>query len=271
MNPSILSLTPPTTGTRIAYGSADRQQFGDLRLPEGAGPFPLAVYIHGGFWRARYDLTHAGNVCSALTAAGLATWNIEYRRIGNGGGWPATFNDVEAGADFVTTLAISHPIDLTRVLTCGHSAGGQLALWLAARRNIKAAERPHSLSSLALVAAVSLAGVVDLHRSWQLGLGGGAVTELLGGSPETYPERYADASPAALLPLGIPQTLIHGAEDDTVPCSMSEEYASRAIQHGDSATMERLEGAGHFDLVDPRSAHWPRAERTIVKLLSGAE
>src|SRR5438132_9320670 len=118
---------------RIAYGP-DRFQFGDLRLPSGSGPRPVAIVIHGGFWREKYDLEYIVPVCEALTAAGVVTWNLEYRRIGNaGGGWPGTFEDVAAGADHLHSLAHEFNLDLNRVIAIGHSAGGHLAFWLASR------------------------------------------------------------------------------------------------------------------------------------------
>jgi len=143
----ILTLPAPPADARIAYGP-DPLQFGDLRLPTAAsgggdGPFPLVVLIHGGYWRNRYDLAYFGHAAAALTATGFATWNIEYRRVGDaGGGWPGTLLDVAAATDYARTLAATQPIDLDRVVALGHSAGGQLAAWLAARRRLAPDERP---------------------------------------------------------------------------------------------------------------------------------
>ena len=127
----ILQLPAPDADERIPY-SDPPLRFGELRLPAGAGPHPLAVVIHGGFWRAAYNLDHIGHLCAALGEVGVATWSLEYRRIGDdGGGWPGTFADVAAGADFVRELSLSQSIDPERVVSVGHSAGGHLALWLA--------------------------------------------------------------------------------------------------------------------------------------------
>src|SRR5579872_5238899 len=151
----ILTDTPPPADSRLRYGS-DEYQFGDLRLPKGPGPFPAAMFVHGGFWRARYDLTHAGFLCAALAHTGFVTWNLEYRRVGNpGGGWPGSFEDVTAGYQFLKQLSAKYPIDPKRIVVIGHSAGGQLATALAAHHN-------------SMRAAVSLAGLLDLRQTWKL-------------------------------------------------------------------------------------------------------
>ncbi len=154
----------------MAYGS-DRNQFADLRFPAGHGPHPLAICIHGGFWRARYDLEYCGHLCAALTAKGVATANLEYRRVGNaGGGWPGSFADIRSAYQFLTQKAPQYKFDGHRVIVLGHSAGGQLALCLAAHE-------------AGIAGAVSLAGVVDLQRAYQLHLSYDAVVEFLGGRP----------------------------------------------------------------------------------------
>jgi acetyl esterase/lipase len=165
----ILSLAAPKADARVAYGPGEFQ-FADLRVPAGAGPFPVAVVIHGGFWRAAYDLTHLGRLCEALRQAGVATWSPEFRRIGHaGGGWPGTFEDVRAGAAYLAKIAGVRRLDLGRVVAVGHSSGGHLALWLGA-------EKP-----LALRGVVALAAVADLRRAWELKLSRGVSGELLGG------------------------------------------------------------------------------------------
>jgi acetyl esterase/lipase len=253
----ILTAKPPPADLRLAYGP-DALQFGELRLPPGAGPHPVAIVIHGGFWRAAYDLTHIGHLAAALTAAGVATWTIEYRRIGNpGGGWPGTFRDVAAAADALRILAPGHALDLSRVVSIGHSAGGHLALWLAGRGRVPAGHPLHTADPLPLRRAVGLAAVSDLRMGWELRLSNGVVETFLGGSPDAVPERYAVASPAALLPLGVPQVLIHGTEDDTVPFAISEVYRDLAVALDDPVTLVPLPGLEHFAPIDPESTAWP--------------
>ncbi len=268
MSEDILDLPPPPADARLAYG-AHPLQFGDLRLPEGSGPHPLAIVIHGGYWRARYDLAHIGHLCAALTASGVATWSLEYRRLGNrGGGWPNTFLDVAAGADHARSLADRYLLDLTRVVAVGHSAGGHLAAWLGGRHHVRPESPIHTADPLPLRGAVPLAGVLDLRRAWELRLSGGVAKDLLSGNPELRPERYAAASPAELLPLGVPQILLHGTEDDSVPYDMSRGYAAAARAAGDDAVLITLPGAGHFEPIDPRSSEWPRVRDAVLSLLT---
>lgn len=267
MSDSILAQAAPPADQRIWYG-AEPLQFADLRLPPGIGPFPVVVVVHGGFWRARYDLEHIGHVCAALTALGYATWNIEYRRVGNAGGWPNTFLDVAQAADFVPSLAQHYPIDPQRVISLGHSAGGHLALWLAARPKLASTSPLWQAQPLGLKGVVSLAGVADLALADQRRLSQQAVQELLGGSPEAYPERYHDASPAALLPLHVPQIVLHGTDDGPVPFAISQSYVEQAMAAGDEARLVPLPNAHHFELIDPSSREWPAVVAAVQSLLA---
>jgi len=222
---------------RLRYGPHP-EQFGDLRLPAATGPHPVIIVIHGGFWRAAYDLNHVAPFCDALTAAGFATWNVEYRRLGNGGGWPETFEDV--------ALAAQQPQCSPCAVAVGHSAGGHLALLLA----------HHAL----VAGAVSLAGVADLRRAQELNLSRGVVDEFLGGYP---PE---EASPAVLLPSGVPVRLLHGLRDEIVPPEISTNYVDRAKLAGQDAELLALPETGHFELVNPESLQWPEVYRTIAEI-----
>jgi acetyl esterase/lipase len=248
----ILKLAPPPADARIAYGT-DPNQFGEIRVPKTKGPFPLVMNIHGGFWRAKYDLTHAGHLCAALTAKGLATWNVEYRRVGySGGGWPGTFEDIRNAYRFVFQLAKRFNFDSAKVLVMGHSAGGQLALCLAA----------HEPS---LKRVVSLAGVVDLQQAWELHLSNDAVVDFLGGKPREVPEHYREADPMQInIPHATTQWLIHGAEDDVVPSYLSRNYTEQKRKRGEDVHYLEISTAGHFDLIDPRSKAWPRVENTAL-------
>ena len=237
------------------YGS-DASQVADLHLPAGAGPWPVAVVIHGGFWRARYDRTLMDAVCVDLATRGWAAWNLEYRRIGPGGngGWPATFDDVSAGIDQLARL--DAPIDIGRVVTIGHSAGGHLALWAATREQYQ----------VTLRGIIGQAAVTDLAQASRLGLSDGAVDELLGGGPGEVPERYAAASPVQRLPLGVPTLLVHGARDDTVPVTFSLEFRAAAVAAGDTCDLVVAEHDGHFEHIDPASAAWATVTRWLQAL-----
>ena len=212
---------------------------GSCSAPTGDGPHPVAAVIHGGFWRARYGRKLNRDLCRALAARGWAAWNLEYRRIGrlNGGGWPRTFEDVAEGIDHLDCLS---GLDLSRVVAIGHSAGGHLAAWAATR------ERPR----VRLTGVVAQAGVLDLRLAWELQLSGGVVRRLLDGTPDERPERYALASPAQRLPLGVPILLVHGGRDDIVPPVMSERFAEAARAAGDDCTLCVVPEEGHFGHIE---------------------
>lgn len=267
MIPSILDLPAPPADARITYGPGE-YHFADLRVPPGAGPFPVVIGIHGGYWRARYGLDYFGHVCAALTASGTATWNIEYRRLGNpGGGWPGTFEDVACAADALRTVATSYPLDLTRIYAAGHSAGGQLALWLAGRHRIAVDSPLYNRDPVPLAGAASLAGVTDLRRGYDLHLSDGVIATLLGGSPVAYSDRYAAVSPLDLLPLGVRQLLITGDADTHVPPELTQRYYAAARAIGDPVELLILPGADHFEPVDPRSGEWPMVAEAIHRLI----
>jgi acetyl esterase/lipase len=257
---------------RIAYASVDPLQFGELRLPHGDGPFPLAIVIHGGCWLANsVSLRSTNRLASALRDAGIATWNIEYRRVGDaGGGWPGTFRDVSAGTDFARTLAERYPLDLSRVIVVGHSAGAHLALWVAARSKLPSDSALYSESPLELRGVVALAGPGDL-RTLRLAdsiCGPGTLETLLGGTLATVPQHWAEGSPAALLPLGVPQTLIVGTSDRVIPSRIVEAYERAAQAAGDRAELVEVAGADHMQLIAPGSQAWPTVLANVLALVS---
>lgn len=264
----VLETPPPPADERLAYGPGPHH-FGELRLPTGRPPpYPVVVVVHGGFWRAKYSLEHVGHLCADLTKRGYATWSLEYRRVGHeGGGWPGTLEDVAHGVDFLRTMERSYHLDLTRVVALGHSAGGHLVAWLGARGKLKPGQPLYTKQPLHLKGVVPLAGVVDLEEGHAQRLGDGVVETFLGGTPKSVPERYHLASPAALLPHGVPQVLVHGTEDDTVPVSMSREYAEKAKARGDKVSFVQLDGAGHFELIDPRAKEWERVVEAVKSLM----
>lgn len=262
---------------RIAYGD-NANQFGDLRLPEGEGPFPVAIVIHGGFWRAKFQLDHMNKLVEAITDLGIATWNIEYRRVGQeGGGWPGTFQDSAQATDFVRSLAQTYPLDLARTFTIGHSAGGHLALWLAGRHNLpQHSVLKNSENALRLLGAISLAGVCDLalmhdiHRLKEsiTGISDNPTQDLIGGMPNDLQSRYKEGSPLALLPLGVPLVLIHGSLDVNVPVGVSEHFAKAAKAAGDQVVFHTLAAAEHFKLIDPEGDEWVEVKAAIIHLLN---
>ena len=266
MSREILELTPPPADLRVSYG-AEKAQFGGLWLPEGDGPHPVVVLLHGGYWRARYGLEYFGHAAGALRTERLAVWNVEYRRLGDpGGGWPGTFQDVGRALDQVRGLAERFPLDMGNVVALGHSAGGQLALWAAARHRLPGGSPLASPDPLPLAGAIARAGVTDLRRAWELKLSDAVVNDLLGDSPTAVGERYRSASPFDLLPLGVSQVLIHGTSDDSVPLELSERYYQAALAAGDRCELMVLAGADHFDVVDPRTAEWQHVLRAVLSL-----
>ena len=234
-----------------SYG-ADPSQVGELFLPSGRGPHPVAVVVHGGYWRARYDRSLMTGLCIDLAAHGWAAWNLEYRRVGRGGGWPETFLDVAAGVDLLAEL--DAPLDLDQVVALGHSAGGQLAFWAAARPTLPA-DAPGAEPGVAIRAAVSQAGVLDLTLAAGLTPSSEPTRALLGDPGEHF-ERYVLASPRERLPLGIPQLVLHGERDDTVSLRIATSYASAASHAGDPCELRVLSRTGHFEHIDAGSQAW---------------
>lgn len=239
----------------IAYGDEDDLQRGALSLPEGDGPHPVVVLVHGGFWRPQYDRSLMDPLAESVVGEGWAAWNVDYRPAGEGGGWPTTFTDVAAAVDHLAVLAEDHPLDLDRVAVVGHSAGGTLALWTAARAGLPA-DAPGAAPVVDPAAVVAQAAVTNLAAASLEGLGSGAVDDLMGGSATTEGSRYGLASPIERLPLGVPTYLVHGQADPIVPPVQSETYRDRAIDAGDEVTARLLTDVDHFAVIDPEHEAW---------------
>ena len=262
------------TSTHLQYGSA-QQQFGVLYLPTSCSTsarLSTIVLIHGGFWRATYDLTLMDNLAQDLVQRGLAVWNIEYRRVGEeGGGYPGTLQDVAAAIDYLATIPETYALDTQRIISIGHSAGGHLAFWLAARPKLPTSNGlALAQTPLHFKGAISLAGVVDLELAWHLNLGNNAVEHFMGGRPDIIPERYTLASPASLVPLDIPQVLIHGANDARVPLEISQTYVRKARTAGTNSNainLIELPATDHMELIDPTSKAWDKTIEVLKKLL----
>lgn len=246
----------PTEGdvTELAYGDHP-EQVADLHLPLGAPPaagWPVVVLVHGGFWRQRFARDLMAPLAEDLAARGTAAWNVEYRRVGGDGGWPTTLEDVAAAVDHLAVLGDDVPVDLGRVVVAGHSAGGHLALWVAGRATLPP-DVPGAGPQVTPCLAVGQAPVADLVAGQDLG--DGAVRDLLGGSPEDVPDRYATADPAQLVGHGVPVLLVHGEDDQVVPLDQSRRYASAAEVAGDEVDLVALPG-DHFAVVDPTDPLW---------------
>ena len=261
------ALSASEADARLPYGD-DPLQFGDLRLPAGPGPHPVAMLLHGGCWLAEYGLRYFGTLAEALTSEGFATWSLEYRRVGHsGGGWPGTLLDVGRGADHLRVLARDRALDLDRVISVGHSAGGQLAIWLAGRQRLVPQSELHVPDPLALKGVLALAPAAHLALLHAEGTCEEAVDRLLGGSPEAFPERYRDTSPAEMTPIGIPQILIVGRHDATWRPN-GEAYYQVARQAHDSIELRLADDSGHFEMVVPTSSTWPMVVAAAKELVN---
>lgn len=270
----VLSLPPLQADYRISYGM-DSLNFGDLRLPEGEGPHPVAVLIHGGCWLSFATLQYFDRFAVALTEMRFVTWNIEYRRVDSvGGGWPNTFLDVADGLDHLRELAGEYDLDLNRIVIIGHSSGGHLATWAAARHRIPKSSPLYSSNPLGVAGVVNIAGPLDLalFRLFDNRVcGGDVIDRLVGGTPEEVPTHYAAASPVCMLPLGIPQRLLTGTDDKAVPPQYGEEYAVRAREAGDDVQMHVIPEAGHFELVAPWSEVWSVVPKVVLMMVREAK
>jgi acetyl esterase/lipase len=265
-------LPPPTEPDAWAAYGPHPLHFGHLRLPAGDGPHPVAVLVHGGCWRASVDLHYMDALAEALREAGWATWSLEFRRVGNeGAGWPGTYLDVAQGADHLRALAAEYALDLERVVAVGHSSGGHLALWLAARSRLAPGDTLGTTAQpLALRGVVGLGAVADLRAFDALPRRacGRGVSGLLGGTPDEVPDRLRQGSPAELLPLGVPQLFVTGADDGAVPAPHVRRYAERARRRGDDVEVFVPTGATHFDVISPAAAAWPAVRTRLVDFLN---
>ena len=263
---------PSTTPTMTESYGADPMQSGDLRLPDpakfGKGPYPVAIVIHGGCWTDGVATRrHSAALASSLTGRGIATWNIDYRLLGGaGGGWPGTLQDWGAATDHLRDLARTQPLDLSRVLVMGHSAGGHAALWVAARSKIPAGTELSASNPLPVIAAIDLDGPGDLRPTlgYEPTLCGDAAEQLLGGTAGQQPDRFNIASPSMLLPLGVPQYLVSSV---FLPLDAANRYRDMAVAKGDSVTIIDQTKSGHYEMVSPGQAEERQIEDLVVNLL----
>lgn len=268
----LLARDRPAANLRVRYG-AEPDQFGDLWLPDGSGVRRVVVLIHGGCWLASLPgLELMAYVAEDLRQHGIAVWNIEYRRLGSaGGGYPGTFSDVANAVDHLRILAKSHPIDLSSVAVAGHSAGGHLAMWAAARNRLAKTSDLYSDNPLPIKAAVSLAGINDLRAYRATGPdacgGPDTIDQLVGASHRGQSDVFSDTSPPALLPIGVRQVIVSGALDPIVPPNFGRDYAAAVSAAGDPVEEITIADTGHFELIDPRSRAWAKIRPIIINPL----
>lgn len=269
----LVALPSQPPDRRVAYGP-DSSEYGELRVPAGGGPHPVAVLIHGGCFKAAYaTMRDLSAMADALKNNGIATWNVEYRRLGQpGGGWPGTYLDVGKAVDHLRVIAGENNLDLSRVVIVGHSAGGHLAMWAAGRSRLPLESALHMADPLRVRGVVNLAGPMDLSANIP-GYEGlcrdSVITSLMGGSPATVPDRYAHASVMKLLPLGVPQIVILGEHEDFVPLPLATSYIEAATRSGDRARLIVIPKVGHFEIASPRASTWEAVLSAIRSLLEG--
>ena len=262
-----VSVPPPR---RVFYSDPARseaQTYGDLYLPASANPsLPVVVLVHGGGWKDELDHVYMENYARDLASFDMAVWNVEYRRVGSGGGWPTTVADVCDAVDHLQRMSTDMVgrLDLSRVVVLGHSAGGHLALYVAGRPSLDS-RLPGSHPLVRVAGCVSLAGVADLERAQQDG--DRYVTDLLGGTPQERSQRYADASPVSHLPTGVPVLCMHGTDDKVVLPRQSEEYVARAREAGDPARLELVPGGRHDPWGDIKGAPWQTARAAVLEMV----
>jgi len=266
-------------GERISYGSG-ALQFGELRVPDGQGSHPVAILVHGGCWQAKIgQLPEAATsldllrpLAVALAREGIASWNVEYRRLGHeGGGWPGTFEDVANATDFIRTLAPKYALDLQRVVLVGHSSGGHLATWAAGRHKLPADSSLHTASPLRVAGVVDIDGPVDLEPFIGIArqvCGVPVIEQLLGGGPADLPGRYRETSAAGLLPIATRQELLIADKANAQWIGFIKAYAATATKSGDSVNVTMMQDSGHFDGLNPKAPAWKTVLASIRSIIA---
>jgi acetyl esterase/lipase len=271
--PDLLGRPRPAPDATLSYGADVLQQV-DVWLPRGKGPFRTILMVHGGCWTTDIATRNLMNwVADDLRHAGYAVWNIEYRGVDRpGGGYPGTFADVATAADALASNAARFDLDPSRIVAVGHSAGGHLALWLAARHKLPASNPLRGAHPLAIAHVVSLGGLPDLEAAAadpDQGCGTAVVARLVGLPAPAHPDVYADTSVPRLLPLGVPHDLVNGAQDSIIPLRHGTGYAERARRAGDTVSLHFVPATGHVELVAPETAAWATAKRLIEQAFAG--
>ena len=257
-----IDLKPVSPDHRLSYGKHP-EQFSELYLPKTNNQHPTIILLHGGCWQAQHSLAQLGQLSKALVSLGFAVWNLEFRRLGNGGGFPTIFSDVALGTDYLKTIAAKYSLDLNKLTAIGHSAGGHLALWLAGRHHLPANNKLYSKSALKLERVISLAGIPDLIEGAKQDICRGACQELVGASPNEKPERYQIASPHFLLPFNIPHWHLVGEHDPIVPVSYLEPFIQKARRQDNKVHFKIIPDVGHFEMVMPDTTCWKSIKEAL--------
>ena len=262
------ALKPVKPTHRIYYGEHE-EQFGELYLPPYKDQqtedtcHSIIILLHGGCWRSEIDLSGLGPLCVSLSQLGYAVWNLEYRRLDNGGGWPMTFEDVALGADFLSQIADKYSLDLSRVISMGHSAGGHLALWLAARKKLSSESILYNPNPLSINSVISLAGIPDLEQAADQKICRGHIEQLMKGMPSEVIEYYQQVSINHFEPLDIRITHLIGEYDQVVPVDYLKEYSRKQLNSLNKLTI--IPNIGHFEMVMPAAISWGFIKETLIR------
>lgn len=274
MTPQQLLATPFEAPDEVIRYGDDPNQFVELRVPGGAGPFPVVVLVHGGCFRDFASASSIGPMGDALKREGIASWSIEFRRLGQpGAGWPGTYLDVGSAIDALKASASQHRLDLTRVVFVGHSAGAHLAHWAAGRHRVSPQSAIYREAPLIPRGVVNLAGRMDMAEGiegYEKICGRPVVHEMMGGAPSEVPDHYAAASPSSLAPTGVPQTMIWGEFEDNVPEAELLSFVTHAEASGDRIEVIKVPGVGHFETASPNTVAWPTVRAAIFELIGAA-
>ena len=269
--PDLTNRARPSADATISYGDDPFQKV-DLWLPAGKGPHPVVLMVHGGCWTTEIaDRTLMSWIADDLRKSGVAVWNIDYRGVDRpGGGYPGTFADTARAADLLAENAAKYHLDTSHVVAVGHSAGGHLALWLAARAKLPTDSPLRTAHPLKIAHVVSLGGLPDLEAtaaSPDNGCGTEIVARLVGPRNGDRVDPYADTSVPRLLPIGVAQDLVNGQEDRIIPLRLATGYVAKAKAAGDPVTLHTVPNTGHVELIAPETAAWAEAKRLIVAAL----
>jgi len=266
--PDLTGRVRPAPDATLRYGS-DAYQKVDVWGPKDAGLHPVVLMVHGGCWQTNIaDRTLMNWIADDLRKDGIAVWNIDYRGVDRpGGGYPGTFQDAAAAADALAANAARYRLDLRRVIAVGHSAGGHLALWLAARSKLPKDSPLRTAHPLKIAHVISLGGLPDLEAtaaSPDNGCGTDVVARLTGPKTASHPDVFADTSVPRLLPIGIPQDLVNGENDRIIPMRLGSSYVEQASKAGDKVVLHRIAATGHVELIAPETKAWAKA-RTLIQ------